>query len=71
MFDQSRCLLHDATLAEINSKLDRVLVAVEGDNDHVGLKLEVDRLNGTARRTTKMIWLLIAAAVTAIVERLF
>ena len=65
------CFLHERELMSINTKLDRLLVAVEGDNNHNGLKLKVDRLNQSVSFFMKGFWLLLAAVAALIVEKMF
>lgn len=63
------CVLHDGELKNLHLKLDRVLICVEGDNDHVGLKMEVDRLSRAVAVYTRTFWIVIGALVAAIVQR--
>lgn len=65
------CLLHDAELRRLHAKLDRVLICVEGDNDHVGLKMEVDRLTHFVAVYTRTFWIVMGAILAAIIQRLF
>jgi hypothetical protein len=65
------CALHDAELKNLHSKLDRVLVCVEGDNDHVGLKMEVDRLSRAVSVYTRIFWIVMGALIAAIMQHVF
>ena len=64
------CFLHERELMSINAKLDRLLVAVEGDNNHNGLKLKVDRLNQFVSFYSKGFWILFAAIAALIAEKM-
>lgn len=65
------CYLHERELMSINQKLDRLLVAVEGDNNHNGLKLKVDRLNQSVTFFTRGFWLILAAVAALVAEKMF
>ena len=65
------CALHDTELKSLHTKLDRVLVCVEGDNDHVGLKMEVDRLARAVAVYIKTFWIVMGAIIAAIIQRVF
>jgi hypothetical protein len=49
----------------IHEKLDRLDVAIRG-NGKPGILIRLDRLEQDARRQSKLIWLIVGAAVTAL-----
>lgn len=56
--------------SSMNEKLDKVVHSIEG-NGKPGLNLRVDRLEQTGRLRSKVIWLLLAAIISAGVSAAF
>lgn len=63
-------LLNSTRLKNIEDKVNRILICVEGDNDHTGLKMEVDRLSITCRTMQKFFWALVVGMLGVVLERL-
>ena len=54
-------------LASLHKKIDKLDEAVRG-NGHPGINTRLDRLEHSERRRTKIIWILIAAAIASQIE---
>lgn len=61
-FDPIKCALHGEALAALNSKIDRVLLLLEG-NGQPGIRMEIDRMIQKEARRDRFSWVIIAAIV--------